>query len=102
MTGILTAIFRQFIKHRFCRLQASVGSILAMLIPRAEIVPSPAAEVTADAKLVCLNLLDPSQPFVLDNFCFELVGQSLLSASYRSKKQHANPLFVNGRYSREK
>lgn len=34
------------------RLQASIGSLLAMLIPRAEIVPAPAAEVTTDKKLV--------------------------------------------------
>lgn len=43
----------------FLKLQASVGSLLAMLIPRAEIVPAPAAEVTVDDTLEEVIASDP-------------------------------------------
>lgn len=41
------------------KLQASIGSLLAMLIPRAEIVPAPAAVVTADDNLEQVISRDP-------------------------------------------
>ena len=37
------------------RLQASIGSLLAVLVPRAQIVPAPPAEVSTDSKLVRLH-----------------------------------------------